>query len=240
MTSYLWPSFIHPKDKNLLSRLYGTWLTYPSLDPRRIHQSVAGKRIQKGMAQGSQWSSQTPEIWTALQKIWEQDSSKVWVWSDLHLFHDSIIQLTQRPFQSLIDMNEHLLKEAMKLDSSDWLIFVGDVSFGLFEETQLWLSMIQAHKILILGNHDIHNAIVRQNPFEIGFEGVCDSLELIQNEQKLWLTHYPIVQNWILENTLNVHGHLHKHLLEGPYVNVCVEQTDYRPVLLRQVIQKSL
>ena len=63
-----------------------------------------------------------------------------------------------------------------------------------------------------------------------------------------WLTHIPMHAMGLYNGRINIHGHIHeKHVMlpeaeasglmgvrDRRYVNVAVEQTDYRPILLEE------
>ena len=58
---------------------------------------------------------------------------------------------------------------------------------------------------------------------------------VVPGEPTLLVTHMPL---WsVPAGRVNVHGHVHNHeaLRPGPFVNICVEQTGYRPLPLEAV-----
>ena len=120
----------------------------------------------------------------------------------------------------------------------DWLICLGDLAFIGDAEVRAWLRGIPGRKVLILGNHDVDGRH-HKNPLRWGLEGVTDSLELTLGSTRLWLTHYPIDAALLPAGVVNVHGHIHQHLVEGQkHLNVCVEHTGYRPLRLDEVLRQ--
>ena len=51
-----------------------------------------------------------------------------------------------------------------------------------------------------------------------------------------------IAMNEVPDGTVNLYGHVHNNepLREGPYVNICVEHTEYRPLPLDAVRRLAL
>lgn len=236
------PPHLHPQTPDYLSRLYEAWLESPvpgDPDGRR----VAGSKVTRGIMQGRGWSQDDRAGWDALRACWDSTPERVWIWSDLHLFHANILRYTGRPFESVGRMGLHLLEQAQALVApQDWLLCLGDLSFGSHDVTREWLRHCPGHKALMLGNHDVDRKARDRDMRQMGFEAIADSLDwplaLPLNTRdgtsvrRLWFTHYPLWKGWIPDGTLNVHGHIHDKLLSGPRLNVSVEQVGYAPVRL--------
>jgi calcineurin-like phosphoesterase family protein len=83
---------------------------------------------------------------------------KLWVLSDLHLFHARIIEYCSRPFVDVASMNTHLLQEwNARVITDDIGIIVGDMSAGLGDQRSQYgtlLKQFNGRKILLRGNHD--------------------------------------------------------------------------------------
>ncbi|HYF34116.1 MAG TPA: hypothetical protein VD994_02410 [Prosthecobacter sp.] len=119
---------------------------------------------------------------------------------------------------------------------SDKIWHLGDVTMGrtAWERDRITKLMkgLNGHKRLVLGNHDHFGP---RDYAEMGFEKVCG----VHNLEKLLLSHVPLhpssVAGWCIAN---VHGHIHQQdSPPGPYVNVCVEKTDYMPIALEDVVK---
>lgn len=78
----------------------------------------------------------------------------VWFSADHHFGHKRIIELCRRPFDSVEEMNETLVKNHNSLVAKDdevWLL--GDIVMG--DQSNLdYLRQINGYKILVVGNHD--------------------------------------------------------------------------------------
>jgi calcineurin-like phosphoesterase family protein len=95
---------------------------------------------------------------------------------------------------------------------------------------------LMGQKRLICGNHD---------PIKmLSSGGFFAKVELwrVFSEFGLILSHIPLHSSGLYrgagegQQMLNVHGHIHQNPSPpGPYRNVCVEHTDYRPVNIEEL-----
>ena len=80
----------------------------------------------------------------------------IWFTSDLHLGHEAVIRMQNRPFQNAEEMNNaliHNLNECVKPE--DKLYILGDISHHITpEESNALIRRIHGKKFLLLGNHD--------------------------------------------------------------------------------------
>jgi calcineurin-like phosphoesterase family protein len=99
----------------------------------------------------------------------------IWLWSDLHFFHKNILEYSNRPFSSVEEMEDELVKRHNALVSThDKVIYVGDVFFCDQMEASRILKRLNGYKILVLGNHDLKaNAM-----YKIGFDFVVQSMQI--------------------------------------------------------------
>lgn len=168
-------------------------------------------------------------------------NQKIYVISDHHFFHANIISYQRPEFQNVIEMNEHIIKEHNSIiNQEDIVIFLGDFSFKKTEIKNL-LEKMNGHKYLLLGNHDSED--LQSSYGKFGFEGVFTHPVKIN---KQFLSHYPLEENELdnlyynllvkeFKSTsgINYHGHHHtKQIGEYPFVNVCCEAQNYRPLLI--------
>ena len=162
------------------------------------------------------------------------DSGRTWLWSDLHLHHANIIRYCRRPFESVDEMDSALLRAwETTVDPGDTIICGGDVALArALDPLRLArLSAMPGRKVLVLGNHDFGPT---GKPSETGSDEASMTL-VIPGEPTLLMTHIPL---WnVPAGRVNVHGHVHNHerLRPGPFINICVEQTGYRPLPLEAV-----
>ena len=155
-----------------------------------------------------------------------ETGARTWIWSDLHLHHKNIIRYCSRPFQSVETMNESLLaawKETVS--EADTIICGGDIALaGALERERLArVRAMPGRKLLVRGNHDFGR---NGRPADTGSDATWMAL-VITGNPTLVVTH--IAMNEVPDGTVNLYGHVHNNepLREGPYVNICVEHTEY-------------
>ncbi len=177
----------------------------------------------------------------------------IWFSSDLHLGHENIIKFCDRPFQTVYEMDEQLrdLHNTYVKPQDHWYC-LGDVTLhrgGRPEQERFITEMRRwhGHKRLILGNHDHFPTKVY---LEAGFEKIYATWRGIDN---LILSHIPVHPK-SLAGTANIHGHTHNNqdgafppvkftresgeVIIRPYINVCVEHTNYHPISLEEVNER--
>lgn len=152
--------------------------------------------------------------------------------SDTHFFHKNIINYANRPFNSIEEMNETLIRNWNKVIKKEYDIFVlGDVSLGGKNQTAEIISQLNGNKFLIMGNHDNHKSVKYWK--EMGFDTVS-KYPIIFNGFYIF-SHEPIFLNDSMPY-VNIHGHLHQNKYEGnQYYNVSVECIDYTPINFKKI-----
>ena len=135
-------------------------------------------------------------------------------------------------------MNAALLKAwGTTVAPSDTIVNLGDVTRAMtpWRKKAGTLRGLPGREIVVLGNHDF-----------TGKGGVPDLGEdelhvtvISPGKPTLLLTHLPLHE--VPEGMVNVHGHSHRadKSQSGPYVNVCVEQTEYRPIQMSEVRERA-
>ena len=80
---------------------------------------------------------------------------KVFFTSDLHLGHANVIRYDNRPFSSVEEMNEELIKRwNAKVGKGDVVYVLGDFIWHTDKKPEDILWALNGMKILIRGNHD--------------------------------------------------------------------------------------
>jgi calcineurin-like phosphoesterase family protein len=160
---------------------------------------------------------------------------RVWFWSDLHFFHEKVIQYCNRPFADMPAMNEGLLRNCLeRVTAADIVVFGGDITMRNVPETNAMLRAIPAYKINILGNHDVEHRTL----LKLAVDEIAPCLELEAFGKSLFFCHYPMPERLLAPEQLNVHGHLHTTALHpslgdgSRHINMSVEHTGYAPVTL--------
>lgn len=164
-----------------------------------------------------------------------------WAIADTHFNHANILKfLTDsgdhvRAFDSLQQMNEIMIQNWNEVvRPGDYVYHLGDVFFGPKDWFASNWPRLMGRKRLIVGNHDDIKYLSNGAFF--------DKILMWHAFDRLLMTHVPIHQSNIRsmktgEPMLNVHGHIHAQKSpKGPYHCVCVEQTNYRPVNVDELL----
>lgn len=132
----------------------------------------------------------------------------VWFTSDLHLGHEKVLTMADRPFKTIEEMNEaliHAINESVK--ESDTLWILGDVSYHAEpDRVANLLAQIKCTDVnLCRGNHD--QEWLQELKF---FTEICDYKELILDGKTAVLMHYPLASwNRMHRKAIHLHGHMH-------------------------------
>lgn len=153
--------------------------------------------------------------------------SRIFFIADLHLGHQNIISYCNRPFESVEQMNEGLIRKwNQEVGQSDTVFFLGDFGFGSNEQIVEWGRRLKGNKTIILGNHDTKSPDVYH---EAGFKFISKH-PILWNERYI-LSHEPL--NLEEDNPyFNIHGHIHNNSVYNSNKNFCVsvECINYKPI----------
>lgn len=159
--------------------------------------------------------------------------------ADTHFGHERIIQICNRPFTNIQDMNQKLIDNwNNKVNDEDTVYILGDFSFKM-QKTEVIkiLKQLKGHKVLIRGNHDKY---VGQRDFDDCFDdGIYDYLQITENKQQIILCHYPIIDYaGMYYGAKMIYGHIHdKYIPHKDMYCVSVECVNYEPVTLEEIKQ---
>lgn len=156
-----------------------------------------------------------------------------YVISDLHLGHEWILQ--HRPeFKSLDHMHNTIITNWNNtVSESDTVYVLGDV---VWKKKYIdLLKDLKGRLILIKGNHDIFNLKDYSR-----FDDIRAVHQIDVDDKKYVLTHVPVHTSQMFPEgrwMKNIHGHLHRIIInDSRYINVCVENTNYSPLLIKNII----
>jgi calcineurin-like phosphoesterase family protein len=113
----------------------------------------------------------------------------------------------------------------------DEILILGDFSLGSRDKVIKKLLALNGIKTLVRGNHDKRSDTVFR---EGGIIAICEEIEV----SNLVFSHYP-KDIGKTSQRINIHGHVHNNAVrqDGKHLCVCVEKTDYKPVLLESIIE---
>lgn len=157
--------------------------------------------------------------------------------------HKRVIQYSSRPWDTLEQMHEGLIKNwNARVGKEDRVFVLGDFSFGSKPQIRELVPRLHGKKILIKGNHDMRNGVFY---VEAGFASVSHFPIFYTDEsrgitQRFILSHEPVFP--AVGDLINIHGHLHNGVNPDFYAPqhycVSVEQTDYRPITLPDILAR--
>ena len=161
--------------------------------------------------------------------------AKTFFVSDTHFGHENIISFCGRPFASVDEMDEALIKNWNSIVSKeDTIIHLGDFTFYKDKKKiQSIFSRLNGHKCLIFGNHDTKEVK------RLGWQWVKESHMLRHEKSRIHLSHYSHRSwNGAHHGVLHVFGHSHGGLgTHGRSCDVGVDSWNYRPVLVDDLIE---
>jgi calcineurin-like phosphoesterase family protein len=168
--------------------------------------------------------------------------------SDTHFGHTGVCKFTRndgvtklRPWDNADEMDEEMIKRWNEtVRPNDKVYHLGDVVIN--RKALKTLHRLNGDKVLIRGNHDIF----RDDEYRQYFR----ELRAYHILNGMIMSHIPIHTESLGRFGTNIHGHLHanrvmiqKHAKATPEIDpryhcVCVEQTDFRPILFEDVIKR--
>lgn len=165
----------------------------------------------------------------------------VWLVSDTHFGHAGVCRFLRddgtklRPWDNPQEMDEELIERYNKrVKPNDKCYFLGDVVIN--RKSLPTLARLNGDKVLIRGNHDIF----RDDEYRKYFR----ELRAYHVMNGMILSHIPIHPESLGRFGTNIHGHLHSNrvkidnVIDTRYHCVCVEQTDFAPILFEEVIKR--
>lgn len=168
----------------------------------------------------------------------------VFLISDPHFGHGNICNFLDhnggklRPFSNALEMDEAIVSNWNKVVSpKDKVYVLGDIAMG--KKHIVTVGRCNGTKVLIKGNHDRE----RLNDYAPFFKDIrsCHVLS------GLILSHIPIHPSSLERFGCNVHGHTHSRKvlkdngeIDPRYFNICVEHTNYTPILLEDLRTKII
>lgn len=166
--------------------------------------------------------------------------------ADTHFGHANILDFKNRDgtplrlFHCLDEMNEHMVRKWNEVvKPTDQVYHLGDVALH-HKFLPIFMPRLNGRKILIKGNHDT----AKLSEYARYFADVRS----YDRKDGFVASHVPIHPSSLERWGVNVHGHLHSErvlmslnatpIIDPRYFCVSVEQIDYTPIELGQLLQK--
>lgn len=147
-----------------------------------------------------------------------------YVCADLHFSHKN--NAIRRGFSSCEEHDEFIIKNWNSVVKENDIVYVlGDITMEK-KSPYFLLSRLNGIKYAALGNHERRQDIAELLKY---VNGIASCFEINGSI----LTHIPIHPGELSRYKKNIHGHLHyKKIDDDRYVCVSLEQIDYKPVPL--------
>ena len=166
----------------------------------------------------------------------------VFLVSDTHFGHAGVCRFTRsdgvtklRPWTDPAEMDEAMVKAwNERVRPNDKVYHLGDVVIN--RKALAIMRRLNGDKVLIRGNHDIF----RDDEYRQYFR----ELRAYHVMNGLILSHIPIHEESLGRFGCNIHGHTHANrvmkdgVIDPRYHAVCVEQTDWAPILFEDVLKR--
>lgn len=179
--------------------------------------------------------------------------SRTWVYSDPHFYHEGICRFTNydgtkvRPWDDATTMTEDMIQWYNELvDEKDRVYILGDVAFTAAHMARV-VPRLKGRKVLVPGNHE---PTKMRKYFDL-----FDDVRGYVVKKGFIMSHIPIHPQSLSRWQLNIHGHLHNNQVTVPsrafvqdvafaekpdprYYCACVERTNFRPILLDDILRE--
>ena len=178
----------------------------------------------------------------------------VFLVSDTHFGHKGVCHFTRndgvtklRPFDTPEEMDEFMVEAwNARVRPNDKVYHLGDVVMS--RRSLSIMDRLNGDKVLIRGNHDIFK--------DEDYRKYFRELRAYHVMNGMILSHIPIHSESLGRFGVNIHGHTHANRVMRParvleefidhgcttiderYHCVCVEQTDFAPILFEDVIKR--
>lgn len=153
----------------------------------------------------------------------------VYFTSDTHFGHARIIELVHRPFASVEEMDEVLVRNwNERVKPEDTVYHLGDVALGPKKRQREILAALSGRKILILGSHDWDTAFLA----DCGFKEQYPCLTVQVRGAPVHLVHVcpPALEALPSPCMHCLHGHNHVKQSRHPFLNIAADLWKFRPL----------
>jgi len=176
-------------------------------------------------------------------------SGRTWVYSDPHFYQGNICKFERspgvklRPWDDANEMTEDMIRWYNEMvDDQDRVYILGDVAFSPAHMRKA-VSRLKGRKVLVPGNHE--------PPKMRKYFDLFDDVRGYVVKKGFIMSHIPIHPGSLSRWKLNIHGHTHANGVEEQYGDAllgkplddryfcaCVEQTNFRPILLDDILKQ--
>lgn len=137
--------------------------------------------------------------------------------ADLHLGHENIVKLSNRPFKNNDDMTNAIIHNWNTVVSKDDDVYIiGDMFFKTSADEKIKiLRRLKGRKHLILGNHDkqMDDEAIRKE-----FASIKNYTVIKDSGREVVLHHFPLLEwDGFFGGAYHVYGHIHNNFDTAAY-----------------------
>lgn len=160
------------------------------------------------------------------------DPEKIWFSSDWHLSHNNILKFDNRPFNTIEEHDDAIIKNINDTIPADGILFfLGDFTFKDWKQAVEFRERINCQIAFVTGNHDLFFEKMPANEQQRHFLFVKPLTTIkVKDEtlkdgfRRVVLCHYPIYSwNHKYRMSYMIHGHTH-HNLKPMYTNTFIAE----------------
>lgn len=172
-----------------------------------------------------------------------RSNSGLYITSDTHFGHKNVIEYCNRPFSSIEEMDEIIIRNWNNVvRPGDTVIHLGDFALGPKGLIDEYLAALNGRILLMKGNHDRGNSFWRQFGDKVsmlpwGYKMLAGA----HGYSGIIFSHRPMELNKVPEHYLNFHGHIHSTPQNPkfntlPHIDCGVDYWDFRPVPIKLIL----
>lgn len=183
---------------------------------------------------------------------------RTWVYSDPHFYHQNMCNFLRddgtkvRPWDDAEKMTDDMIGWYNEMvHPEDRVYMLGDMAFSS-ANIERSIGRMNGRKVLVPGNHE--------PPKMRRYFHLFDDVRGYVVKKGFIMSHMPIHTASLNRWQLNIHGHMHQNIVyreelhedgcfvdsepgnslveDKRYYNACVERTNYRPILLDDILKE--
>ena len=167
--------------------------------------------------------------------------------ADTHFGHANVLQLCDRPFETIEQMNETFINNWNKrVTGSDNVYVIGDMFFRC-DDPESILKQLHGRKHLIIGNHD--SSWMSKVNVDKYFKSVDLMAVISDGAHAMTLCHYPLLSWKHAKKSYMIHGHIHTKtdmdfwpllLTRDHVLNAGVDLNGFQPVSFDELLANNI
>jgi len=169
----------------------------------------------------------------------------IWITSDLHLGHKNIIDLCNRPFENVEEMDGTLIgRWNQRVKPGDDVYYLGDFTLLGYNKAIEYFAKLNGNIHFIRGNHDkwINRFPLSMPVTKNGWVQHEDDIKEIKHNGKLIIMcHYPLLEwNGYYRDSIHLFGHVHGTRIHpnDRGFDVGVDGHNYFPFSLDEIVNQ--